>query len=218
MKMYKKSELTIIDGMLVSKGGDVISVDPMIVSQANKLETMVQQGMYLIAQPEETPAPSLDGFERKSDNDIEDSKFSVNTPILDAKAEETMALMDELDDMTVANKANDMLEEFKELILFAKADYVIDHGNGVVLRFDTPVIGSVLELTVEDITKAVALVNGMTEAMPFEKHVLHSSDLDAEDIEALLGIISKYDEGVIDPDSIKLVDHDGEDKTEADED
>ena len=201
MKMYKKSVLSLIDGMLVSPDGDIVSVDSAIVSQANKLETLLQQGKYLMAQPEATPAPSLDGFERKSAFDINEAKFDVSTPVLDAKAEETMALMDELDDMATASKANDMIEEFRELISFAKADYVIDCGVPVCLRFDTPTIGSVLELTPKDVSNVVALVNGMVEEVPISR-VLHAEDMDAEDVEALRDIISKHTG--IDRDNIKV--------------
>ena len=192
MKMYKKSTLSLIDGMLVSPDGDVVSVDSAIVSQANKLETLFQQGKYLMAQPEATPAPSLDGFERKSAFDISEAKFDVSTPILDAKAEETMALMDELDDMATASKANEMIEEFRELISFTMADYVFDCGTPVCLRFDTPTIGSVLELTPKDVSNVVALVNGMVEEVPMTHRVIHADDLDTDDVEALRDIISKH--------------------------
>lgn len=202
MKMYKKSVLSLIDGMLVSPDGDIVSVDSAIVSQANKLETLLQQGKYLMAQPEATPAPSLDGFERKSAFDISESKFDVSTPILDAKAEETMALMDELDDMATASKANEMIEEFRELISFAKADYVIDCGTPVCLRFDTPTIGSILELTTKDVSDVVALVNGLVEDVVPVRHVIHADDLDAGDVESLRDIISKHTG--IDRDDIKV--------------
>jgi hypothetical protein len=201
MKMYKKSILSLIDGMLVSPDGDIVGVDPAIVSQANKLETLFQQGKYLMAQPEATPAPSLDGFERKSAFDISESKFDVSTPVLDAKAEETMALMDELDDMATASKANDMIEEFRELISFAMADYVVDCGTPVCLRFDTPTIGSVLELTPKDVSNVVALVNGMVEEVPIHR-VINAEDLDAEDVESLRDIISKHTG--IDRDNVKV--------------
>lgn len=211
MKMYKKSVLSLIDGMLVSPDGDIVSVDSAIVSQANKLETLLQQGKYLMAQPEATPAPSLDGFERKSAFDISEAKFNVSTPNLDAKAEETMALMDELDDMAIASKANEMIEEFRELISFAKADYVIDCGVPVCLRFDTPTIGSVLELTPKDVSNVVALVNGMemngVEEVPIHR-IINAEDLDADDVEALRDIISKHTG--IDHDDIKVAGFDEE--------
>lgn len=162
MKMYKKSDLTLNHGLLVSKDGDIIMPDYRIVQQANGLETMVQKTAYLAHQPEATPMPTLDGFERMSIDDSESRKFKVDTPVMDAKADEAMKLMDEIDDVATANKANAMLDTLKELFDFVTQDFVIDCGDQLY-KFDTPVLGSVLELTEADVVKAVAYVCGMTE-------------------------------------------------------
>ena len=63
-KIIKKSELTFVDGMFV-KGDDVIGIEPSIIHQANMLETLAQKTAYLAAQPDYSPVPSLDGFERQ---------------------------------------------------------------------------------------------------------------------------------------------------------
>jgi len=159
MKMYKKSELTIVDGMLVSKDGDIIMPDIRIIAQANHLETLVQKSAYLATQPEATPMPSLDGFKRVSikDGDVE---FTATTPLMDAKAQEAMALMGELDDVATVDRANDMVREFKDLLRFVGQDFVVDCGD-VIEFFDTPILGSVLELTKEDVIDAIAEVCGM---------------------------------------------------------
>lgn len=162
MKMYKKSELTLNHGLLVSKDGDIVLPDYRIVRQANALEDMVQETAYLMAQPEATPIPSLDGYKRVSIDDSETRKFTVDTPTMDAKAEEAMKLMDEIDDMATADKANSMIKRFKPLLDFVSQDFVVDCGDQLY-KFDTPVLGSVLELTEADVVKAVAYVCGMTE-------------------------------------------------------
>lgn len=162
MKMYKKSDLTLNHGLLVSKDGDIILPDSRIVYQANALETMVQKTAYLMAQPEATPMPSLDGFERRSIDDSESRKFTVDTPVMDAKAEEAMKLMDEIDDVATANKANTMLDNFKSLLDFVSQDFVIDCGDQLY-KFDTPMLGDVLKLDEADVVNAVAYVCGMTE-------------------------------------------------------
>lgn len=159
MKMYKKSELTLVNGLLVNKDGDVIAVEPAITIQANELETLAQKTDYLLAQPAATPMPSLDGFERQSAKDS--VKFKTTTPLMDAKMQEAMDLMDELDDVALVEKANSVLAEYGKLIEFAKNDYVIDTGFGEVLEFDTPTLGSILELTAEQVCNVVALAAGM---------------------------------------------------------
>jgi hypothetical protein len=162
MKMYKKSDLTLNHGLLVSKDGDIILPDHRIVEQANALEDMVQKAAYLMSQPEATPMPSLDGFKRRSIDDNESRKFTVDTPTMDAKADEAMKLMDEIDDMATANKANAMLDDFKSLLDFVTQDFVIDCGDQLY-KFDTPMLGDVLKLSEADVINAVAYVCGMTE-------------------------------------------------------
>lgn len=161
MKMYKKSDLTLNHGLLVTKDGDIVLPDPRIVWQANKLETKVQKAAYLMAQPEATPMPSLDGFERRSINDSESRKFTVDTPVMDANTEEAMKLMNEIDDMTKADQANIMLDDFKSLLDFVTQDFVIDCGDQLY-KFDTPMLGDVLKLDETDVVNAIAYVCGMT--------------------------------------------------------
>lgn len=194
MKMYKKSELTLNHGLLVSKDGDIILPDYRIVQQANALEDMVQETTYLMAQPEATPMPSLDGFKRMSIDDSESRKFTVDTPTMDAKADEAMKLMEELDDVTTADKANTILDKFKPFLDFVTQDFVVDCGDQLY-KFDTPVLGNVLELTEADVIKAIAYVCGMTEEDegPHKKRI-YASEMSDEELDALLGIIAKHDD------------------------
>lgn len=161
MKMYKKSDLTLNNGLLVSKDGDIVLPEYRIVQQANALETIVQEAAYLMDQPEATPMPSLDGFKRRSISDSESRKFTVDTPVMDAKAKEAMQLMDEIDDMATADKANAMLDKFKSLLDFVTQDFVIDCGDQLY-KFDTPMLGDVLKLDEADVISAIAYVCGMT--------------------------------------------------------
>jgi len=163
MKMYKKSDLTIIDGMLVTKDGDIVSVNPVIVAQANELETLSQKACYLADQPSATPMPSLDGFERVSINDkvTKDAQFKAATPMLDIEAARTLAMMDELDDVDTVKKANELLAQFSDLLGFVTTDYVVSGDYAWTDGFDTPTLGSVLELKREDITKVVAMASGL---------------------------------------------------------
>lgn len=159
MKMYKKSELSMNHGLIVSKEGDIILPDVSVVDQANRLEDLAQKQMYLASQPEATPMPNLDGFERVS---IKNSgvRFNAKTPHMDSKINEAMAIMSELDDMTMVAQANKMLKDFNALLEFVESDFVIDCGNELYC-FDTPMLGSVLELTKEDVADIIADVCGM---------------------------------------------------------
>lgn len=206
MKMYKKSNLSLTNGMLVSISGDIIVPDIRVVRQANALETIAQKARYLAAQPEATPMPSLDGFKRESIKDelIKDIKFEAKTPALDFKAAEAMALMSELDDVETTNKANAMLDKFTELLAFAKNDFVIDCGGNDVIPFDTPTLGSILQLTQQDIVDVVAMASGLEETKderdcedcededcPFHPNYdgIHVKEIDAEDMKQVLDVI-----------------------------
>lgn len=196
MKMYNKSDLSMNHGLLVSKDGDIVLPDFRIVQQANELETLIQKMKYLSAQPKAAPMPSLDGFKRRSIDDSESRKFEVSTPTMDAKADEAMKLMEELDDMAVADKANGMLDDFKSLLDFVTQDFVVDCGNQLY-KFDTPMLGNVLMLTEAEVVNAIAYVCGMAE----EKHGhgkkhIDATELSDEEFDQLLGIIANHDDEV----------------------
>lgn len=207
MKMYNKSDLKLVNGMLVNVGGDIVALDPKIIEQANELETLAQKVAFLAKQPDAAPMPSLDGFERESvdENKI---KFNVETPLLDLKAKESMYIMDELDDVKISKRANAMADSFKELISFVSDENVIDFG-GVVTKFDMPTLGSILDLTIEDVTDVIATACGMERSVDdvVIKHGRITSDeMDEEEIEALLNIIKNHDENAADiiADSISI--------------
>lgn len=158
MKLYKKSDLNLdASGLLVSKNGDIILPDIRIVNQANELDTLAQQHEYLAMQPEATPMPSLDGFQRMSIKDKIRGRFEVKTPVLNAELDKAMAIMDEIDGQVKAGAANQMLDKFADLIEFVDGDAVIDCGNELYC-FDTPMLGNVLKLTKEDVLEVIAVI------------------------------------------------------------
>jgi len=202
MKMYKKSDLKLVNGLLVTEDGEVVMPDVCVVRQANELETLWQKAEYLAKQPSAQPMPSLDGFKRKSIHDT-DAMFTVTTPLMDKKAEEAVAIMDELDDMVTCEKANAMLTEFSSLLRFVREDVVLGCGGEVPYLFDTPSLGSVLELTEQDLVDVIAEACGM-EQMPKvgDMEPRYAEDLEEDDLETLLNIIKKHDPDAAKVDSI----------------
>ena len=200
MKMYKKSELTLNHGMLVTKDGDIVLPGSDIVAQANALETLFQKFEYLDDQPEATPAPTLDGFVRKSERSK--PTFEPSTPTLDRQAHEAMAMMNELDRVEKFAKANCALHEFEALLDFAANDFVVDCGDELAM-FDTPMMGSILELTPKDVADVIALTCGLEvgelipeDEEPVEVRHIKSVDLSDEEKDALMRIIVAHDEDV----------------------
>lgn len=164
MKMYEKSSLSLLDGLLVAADGTVVAPDSKVIDQANELETLIQEAAYLMKQPNAAPAPSLSGFERKSVFKIEKKYFTAETPALDKKVNEAMTLMDELDDATRVTDINNHIQHFADLVRFADADRIMCFEGDGCNRFDTPVLGDPLKLSADDVTDKIAFIHGVVAA------------------------------------------------------
>lgn len=193
MKMYSKSDLTLVDGLLVANDGTIVMPDMRIVVQANKLEDMVQERDYLLSQPEHVPAPTMEGFERVSINDKYLGEFRAETPTIDSKIDEAMTIMDEIDKTEAANKANELQEAVKEFMAFVSNDYVIDCGGNPVMPFDTPMIGNVLKVDHDEVVTIIGYLAGATNTN-IHHHAYDEEDaaIDDSDLTQLLKEIDDF--------------------------
>ena len=163
MKIYKKSSLAMYNGMILTEDGDVVMPVGNVVAQANALDLAVQKAKYIQAQPKAKPMPSLDGFERKSSLDM-DIKLEVQTPALDSKIEDAFKIMKEIDKNEIADKINGDFEKYTDLMRFASSSKVACNDSASsMLLVDTPEIGDILDLTVTDIIRFIALTNGVVD-------------------------------------------------------
>lgn len=159
MKVYAKDKLKYKNGMLVADSGDVVGIDPEIVDFANELETKVQKAQWLKTQPEACAGPNFAEFKRKGEDEIQG--FIVETPLLDERAEQSMALMEELDSKCLNDKMNDQLMSMYPLMLFVKDDSVVDVNPDKLHKFDCPVLGNPLTWTEDTILNAIAVINNV---------------------------------------------------------
>lgn len=173
MKIYKKSSLAMADGVITTVDGDVVIPAGNVVAQANALDLAVQKAKYIQAQPKATPMPTLDGFERKSSLECE-AHVKVETPALDARCAEAEEIMKELDKAEKADQINSDLGKYSDLIRFASHSKVMCSDASPVVLIDTPEIGNILDLTVSDVIRFIALTNGVVE---YYNHI----DEDADD-------------------------------------
>lgn len=156
MKMYKKSDLSMVNGYLINGDSDVVVVDPAVVRQANRLETMVQKRTWVSDQPEYCAGPDFDKFERVSANEEGKVKFDIDTPNIDAKVDETLALIGELDNIEMTESLNAELANFEKLIAFANSDMVMDYNNiAAPEQFDCPTMGNPIEWTKKSVVANV---------------------------------------------------------------
>lgn len=157
MKIYKKKDLAFKRGVfVVDATGDVVMPSVEVILQANALETAVQEAKY------ENSLPKMDvsdtkPFKRKSAFDVEDA-FTAETPTFDKAIEETIAIMDEIDDKEAADKMNDMLKRLDKLLDFVENDDVIC-TEVTVNKFDTPVLGDPLQWTRDDLLTAIVTIH-----------------------------------------------------------
>lgn len=158
MKMYEKNDLTYKNGLLVASDGSVVAIDNAIVDMANELETRIQQADYLKAQPQAVDIPTLNGFERKSEKEI--TPFVCETPVMDARTEQSMAIMDEIDSIAMTSRMNEQLKELSDLVVFAKEPTVFSAEQQVPHRFDVPTMGNPLEWDEDKILEFIARANG----------------------------------------------------------
>lgn len=150
-KLIKKKDCKFKHCQIV-KGDELIGIPANVWLQMNKLETMYQQFCYLQAQPKHQAGPSLEGFVRKSM--IEDNMPYIKapeTPVTDARVEEAMAFMAEVDAVSSVAEANGMLDRLKDLVLWCDNKKFVE-GN-CLEPIDTPYLGNPLELKGKHIAK-----------------------------------------------------------------
>ena len=162
MKLYNKEKLKFVDGVLTTKKGKIAMPSKTIVEQANQLETMLQQTMYLDRQPDPQPAPTLDGFNRV--HSYQAPIVDCRTPLLDEKAELSLALMEEMDKKEHAEKFQEVLDHFAPLVEWAHKDSFAACEHECLISFDTPTLGNPLTWTEESIVKHIAHSCGFYES------------------------------------------------------
>lgn len=161
MKLYKKTDLELVNGRVVDKTtNEVIGIEYEIISGLNYLETNYQKAKWLELQPKGIEAPNLDGFVRQS----ETKSYKVpdpETPIQDRKVKEGLELANELDAVSDTKILNDYISKYADILRWVDNDTVTDCGSVPYELFDTPTLGNVLALTADDLIDAMKYINGI---------------------------------------------------------
>lgn len=153
MKMFNKSECEYKGGYIVCDG-KVVCVDNEIVDLFNKLDIDVQRAEYEAKRCPGFAAP-VEEFTPKSEHGAIYPKIEANTPELDKMTEQAMKIMDEVDAMADAAKANEYFESIYPLILFVNDEFIVSGEQATQHRFDLPTIGNPLELDKESLAGLV---------------------------------------------------------------
>ena len=160
MKFMKKEKLTYKNGYLINEKGKIVMPDYDVVYQFNNLEEEFQRAMYLKAQPKAVAAPSMEGWEKVSEHDVDvEDMFFAKTPTLDKKIEESIALMDDIDAANKVDKLRAISAEYPKVIEFINSKEIIVYEDNEY-RFDMATLGNPLEFTVEKFRKVVSIIGG----------------------------------------------------------
>ena len=160
MKFMKKEKLTYKNGYLINEKGKIVMPDYDVVYQFNNLEEEFQRAMYLKAQPKAVAAPSMEGWEKVSEHDVDvEDMFFAKTPTLDKKIEESIALMDDIDAANKVDKLRAISAGYPKVIEFINSEEIIVYEDNEY-RFDMATLGNPLEFTVEKFRKVVSVIGG----------------------------------------------------------
>ena len=160
MKFMKKEKLTYKNGYLINEKGKIVMPDYDVVYQFNNLEEEFQRAMYLKAQPKAVAAPSMEGWEKVSEHDVDvEDMFFAKTPTLDKKIEESIALMDDIDAANKVDKLRAISAGYPKVIEFINSKEIIVYEDNEY-RFDMATLGNPLEFTVEKFRKVVSIIGG----------------------------------------------------------
>ena len=151
-KFYKKSQLTFESGYVVNADGDVVALPPCVADQLNEIETTIQKAAWLSEQPEECKGPDPSEFERQSCFG-KVPEIVVETPLLDKKVKESVALEKEMYAASCAAELNKLIVGFKEAFAFVSEESFVE-GDRVV-RLDLPTLGDPLKLTADGLAAAM---------------------------------------------------------------
>lgn len=160
MKFMKKDMLVYKNGYLMNKKGKIVMPDYDVVYKFNNLEEEFQKALYLKAQPKAVSAPSMEGWEKVSEHDVDvEDMFFAETPTLDKKIEESIALMDDIDAANKVDKLQAIAAEYPEVIEFINSKEIIVYEDSGY-RFDMATLGNPLEFTIEKFRKVVSVIGG----------------------------------------------------------
>lgn len=149
-KIYKKSELQFVEGLVCDAEGNILWIPTCLVASFNRLEKHLQKAEYLAkfkdVEPEKVPE-----FEFVSERNkvVLPLKPKPETPLNDARVADAMAFMEETDKVNEVEKFNDYIREHIDLFEFVEDQFVITKiaEFDEVCMFDLATIGNPLELT-----------------------------------------------------------------------
>lgn len=143
-RLINKKDCTFEDHYII-KGDEIIPIEYDVHDQLNMLESMYQIALWLSKKPDYNAAPNVDDWHMEFLIEEELPQSVPNTPALDAKVQETMAFLEDLDTVNFCKNINELIDKFADLIRFARSNRFVEGYHAEL--FDNKYLGNPLELT-----------------------------------------------------------------------
>lgn len=143
-RLINKKDCTFEDHYIV-KGDEIIPIELDVHDQLSMLEGMYQIALWLSKKPDYSAAPDVSDWRMESLIEEELPQSVPDTPAIDAKVQETLAFLDDLDTVNFCKNVNELIGKFADLIRFARGDRFIEGYHAEM--FDNKYLGNPLELT-----------------------------------------------------------------------
>lgn len=141
MKLRNKSKLVWNNGYITTKKGKLVALPDKVQNELDLLEVQVEKSFH----EQEQPKPAKPKPFKRLGLELPLAPIKVETPLLDQKIEESMALMEEIDDASNAKKLVEVVENaFPNLARFVAEDEFVP--GTCIERLNLPMIENPLEL------------------------------------------------------------------------
>lgn len=153
MKLRNKSKLVWNNGYITTKKGKLVALPDAVQAELDRIEVDIEMNFHQQTQPKPVePKP----FKRLG-LELPLASIEVDTPLLDKKVEESMALMDEIDEANAADRIKKLAEKrYPNLARFAAEDEFIPGTR--VERLNLPIVERVANPLEIDPEKFLVLV------------------------------------------------------------
>ena len=156
LKQINKSELTYDQGYFML-GGDVVAMTPAVTGQIILIDNMMTEAKTLAEEIAKLDAARQPGATAPKPKPGKfDFRVEAKTPLIDAQEAEHKALMEELNNKTVADIVNAELESYGELAFFVNSGKVFISDDITPQPLHLRTIENPLELDSEAVIKAVS--------------------------------------------------------------
>lgn len=144
MKLRNKSKLVWNNGYITTKKGKLVALPDKVQNELDLLEVMIEKNFH----EQEQPKPAAPKPFKRLGLELPLAPVKIETPLLDQKIEESMALMEEIDEANTAKKLVEITKDaFPNLARFVAEDEFVP--GTCIERLNLPMIENPLELDQE---------------------------------------------------------------------